>query len=120
VFEIFQSITRTGFSKESCFIINMTFLKDIDFVEFDTWWITNSPSLFYEPTSMQNTLVQHDNEHLSIAGWKFNIKARIHRLANTNDVINGWNLIDKNLNIVGKNIAHIFFRLISVLLLYCN
>jgi hypothetical protein len=98
----------------------MTFLADIDFADFDAWWTTNIPSIFYEPTPMQNTLVHHDNEHLSIAGWRFNIRARIHRFANTKDVIDGWNLIDKNLKIVGKSIAQLYRPFFKIMLVDYN
>jgi hypothetical protein len=98
----------------------MPFLIDIDFAEFNRWWTSNSPSIFSEPIPTQNALVYYDADHISIAGWRFNVKSRIHRLANTKDVIDGWDLIDKNLKIVGKSIVQLYRPFFKIMLIDYN
>lgn len=98
----------------------MPFLIDIDFAEFDTWWTSNSPSIFSEPDSKQNALVYYDDDHISIDGWRFNVKSRNHRLANTKDVIDGWDLIDKNLKIVGRDIVQLYRPFFKIMLIDYN
>jgi len=99
---------------------DMPFLIDIDFADFDAWWISTIPSIFSEPNTTQTALVYYDDDYISIAGWRFNVKSRIHRLAVTKDVIDGWDLIDRNLKIVGRSILQLYRLFFKIMLMDYN
>lgn len=95
-------------------------IHDIDFSEFDRWWNFNSPSISSLPSLAQATPIREDDDHLTIAGWKFDIKSRIYRFANTDEVIAGWDLIDKRLKICKTNSFQLFVPLFKAMLIDYN
>ncbi len=61
-----------------------------------------------------------DDCHVSIFGWKINVKSRIFESANSKEVINGWNSIDKNLKILGSSIFELFVPISRSMLIDYN
>ena len=71
-------------------------LFDVDLSDFKSWLISHVLTL--NPTYPQIQPVRFDNELISIAGWKINVRARIYETATTDVVIHGWNMILQFLN----------------------
>ena len=92
----------------------------IDFSGFDTWWKSANPSVTYQVTQAQSTPVYVDDCHVSIFEWKINVKSRIFEYASSKEVINGWNLIDKNLKILGSSILDLFVPISRLMLIEYN
>lgn len=95
-------------------------IHDIDFSGFDRWWNSYSPSISTSPTTIQATPLREDDDHLTIAGWKFNVKSRSYALATSDDVIDGWYLIDKSLKTCKTDIFHLFVPLFMAMLIDYN
>src|ERR671928_1477790 len=92
----------------------------IDFSGFDTWWKSANPNVTYQVTQAQSTPVYVDDCHVSIFEWKINVKSRIFEYASSKEVINGWNLIDKNLKILGSSILDLFVPISRLMLIEYN
>ena len=95
-------------------------LYGIDFSGFDVWWKSANPSITYQVSQTQSIPVYIDDCHGSIFGWKINVKSRIFEYADSKEVINGWNLIDKNLKILGSSIFELFVPISRSMLIDYN
>ena len=95
-------------------------LSGIDFSEFDLWWKSTNPSITYQVTQVQSIPVYIDDCQVSIFGWKINVKSRIFEYANSKEVINDWNLIDKNLKKLGSSIFELFVPISKSILIDYN
>jgi hypothetical protein len=95
-------------------------LSGIDFSVFDAWWKSANPSITHQPSQAQANPVYMDDYHVSIAGWKINVKSRVFESANTTEVINGWSLIDRNLKILGSSIFELFIPFFRSMLIDYN
>jgi hypothetical protein len=89
-------------------MIYYSLIPGIDFSEFNAWWKSFTPSIEYEPTYIQADIVYLSEDYISIAGWKVNVKSNIFEFANASQVINGWNLLGKNLKILKSSTLELF------------
>lgn len=95
-------------------------LSGIDFSGFEVWWKSSNPSTMYQVAQAQAIPAYIDDCHVSIFGWKINVKSRIFESANSKEVINGWNSIDKNLKILGSSIFELFVPISRSMLIDYN
>jgi hypothetical protein len=95
-------------------------LSGIDFSGFEVWWKSANPSITYQVAQTKAIPAYIDDCHVSIFGWKINVKSRIFESANSKEVINGWNLIDKNLKILGSSIFELFVPISRSMLIDYN
>lgn len=79
-----------------------------------------NPLIPYQVTLAQAIPVYIDDYHVSIFGWKINVKSRIFEYANSKEIINGWTLIDKNLKILGSSILGLFLPISRSMLIDYN
>lgn len=98
----------------------LALISDIDFSGFDAWWNSCSPSISTVPSLVKAAPSRNDDDHLSIAEWKFNVKSRIYALATADDVAAGWHLIDKNLKICRADMFQLFIPLFKAMLVDYN
>ena len=92
----------------------------VDFSGFDVWWKSANPTITYQVTQSQAIPVYIDDCHVSIFEWKINVKYRIFEYASSKEVMNGWNLIDKNLKILGSSIFDLFVPISRSMLIEYN
>jgi hypothetical protein len=101
-------------------MIYHSLIPGIDFSEFNAWWKSFTPSIEYEPTYIQADIVYLSEDYISIAGWKVNVKSNIFEFANASQVINGWNLIGKNLKILKSSTLELFSPIFKSMLIDYN
>lgn len=70
----------------------------MDATEFESNFNSRLAPSDLSPTDAQTRPSDLDGENILIGGWRFNVKSTVFSVSTVNEVIQGWNLIEKNLS----------------------